>query len=185
MKLTKGLFFALLFIYAFTLYSCSSSGPGRNDDDATSGNIKIAVDEAYEPLINTEVDTFMKLYRYAKINASYVSETEAFQQLLNDSVRLVVSSRQLSEQEKNYFKKINLEPRITKVAVDAIALIVNDANSDTLLSYEQASDVFTGKIKSWKGLNPKSLLDSIIIVFDHAGSGNVRYLKETFLKDQP
>src|ERR1019366_5260854 len=109
----------------------------------------------------------------------------AFKDLINDSVRLVVASRQLNEEEKKYFAKINLEPRITKIAVDAVALIVHDDNKDTLLKYEQARDIFTGKIKSWKQLNAKSSLDSIIIVFDHAGSGNVRFLKETFLKDQP
>ena len=108
-----------------------------------------------------------------------------FKDLINDSVRLVVASRQLNDDEKGYFKKINLEPRITKVAVDAVALIVHNDNHDTLLKYERVQDVFTGKIKSWKQLDPKSSLDSIIIVFDHAGSGNVRYLKETFLKDQP
>jgi phosphate transport system substrate-binding protein len=176
--------YLITLITLFSFYSCSS-GPGKNDDDATSGNIKIAVAEEYEPLINTEVDTFMKLYRYSKINAEYKSETEAFNDLINDSVRLVVASRTLNEDEKKYFAKINLEPRITKVAIDAVALIVHEDNSDTLMKYEQARDLFTGKVKSWKELNPKSTLDSIIIVFDHVGSGNVRYLKETFLKDQP
>ena len=127
----------------------------------------------------------MKLYRYAKISAAYKSETEAFNDLINDSVRLVVSSRQLNDDEKKYFEKINLYPHITKIAVDAIALIVHDDNKDTLIKYERIQDIFTGKIKSWKQLDPKSSLDSIIIVFDHAGSGNVRYLKETFLKNSP
>ena len=185
MKTVKAIFFLPLFFYALSFCSCSSGSKSNNDDDATSGSIKIAVDEAYEPLIHTEVDTFTKLYRYAKINATYESETEGFNDLINDSVRLVVANRQLNDEEKKYFAKINLEPRITKIAVDAVALIVHNDNNDTLLKYEQARDIFTGKIKSWKQVNPKSPLDSIIIVFDHAGSGNVRYLKETFLKDQP
>ena len=80
----KQLFLSLLIlITSLSLCSCNSgshsNSNNNSDDDATSGTIKIAVDEAYQPLINTEVDTFTKLYRYAKINAVYESETDAFQ----------------------------------------------------------------------------------------------------------
>src|SRR5437867_3764784 len=87
-----------LFIFIFC--SCSSGTKSNSDDDATSGSIKIAADEEYQPLINTEVDTFMKLYRYSKITAAYKSETAAFKDLVSDSVRLVVASRQLNDEEK-------------------------------------------------------------------------------------
>src|SRR5665213_969666 len=185
MRIIKAFFLSSFAFYLFGFCSCNSGSQSNSSDDATSGSIKIAVDEAYEPLIHTEIDTFTKLYRNSKIAADYESETDAFKELINDSVRLVVANRQLNEDEKGYFKKINLEPRITKIAVDAVALIVHNDNSDTLLKYEQAGNIFTGKIKTWKELDKKTSLDSILIVFDHSGSGNVRYLKETFLKGQP
>ena len=73
-------------------------------------------------------------------------------------------------------------PRETKIAVDAIAFILNNENPDTLLTYEQLKGILRGEIKSWKSIDPKSDLDSIQVVFDRNGSSTARYLKENFIQ---
>ncbi len=168
------------------LASCSNSNKPTFSDLPTSGDIAIVCDESYEPLISTEADTFMGIYKQAKISVKYLPESDAFKELTsNDSIRLIVSARELNENEADYFKGRNLIPRITKIAVDAVALLLNNDNPDTLFSLNQLQAIFSGRTNSWKQLNSKSRLDSIRIVFDRNGSANVRFLKEKFLGGAP
>ncbi len=178
--------FSILVLSCCVLASCSNSGKPKLTDTPTAGNILVIADESYQPLVSTEADTFMGLYRNAKIVVKYLPETEAFKELTsNDSVRLIISARELNENEKDYFKGRNLLPVTTKIAIDAVALIVNNDNPDTLITYDKVQDIISGKVYSWKQVNKKSLLDSISIVFDRNGSANTRYLKEKFLGNSP
>ncbi len=178
--------FSILVLSCSVLASCSNSGKPKLTDTPTAGNILVVADESYQPLVSTEADTFMGLYRNAKIVVKYLPETEAFKELTsNDSVRLIISARELNKNEKDYFKGRNLFPITTKVAIDAVALIVNNDNPDTLITYDKVQDITNGKVYSWKQVNKKSLLDSISIVFDRNGSANTRYLKEKFLGNSP
>lgn len=175
-------FFTSLFLAGCFLVSCSSSDKPKFTDTPVSGDISIVADESYQPLISSEADTFVGIYSRAKVTVKYLPESEAFKELMNnDSMRLIVAARELNEKEKEFFKGRNLYPRTTKIAVDAVAIIVNTDNPDSLFKYEQLRDIIRGKISSWKQLNSKSSLDSIRIVFDRNGSANTRYLKEKFL----
>jgi phosphate transport system substrate-binding protein len=171
----------------FLFLSACSQGPNKPKftDTPTSGEITIVCDESYQPLISAETDTFLGIYHYAKVNVKYLPEGEAFKELVsNDSIRLIVAARALNESEKDYFKSRRLIPRLTKVAIDAVALVINNDNSDSLIKYEQLQGVFNGT-STWKQLNPKSKLDSITIVFDKSGSANARYLQQRFLDKNP
>src|SRR5258706_306251 len=68
-----------------------------------------------------------------------------------------------------------------KITVDAVALVVNNENPDSMLSYEQLSKIMRGEVQTWSPRKGQSKPDSIIIVFDNKQSSNARFLKETFL----
>lgn len=163
-------------------FSCSSdSKKPEYTDTPTSGDILILVDESYKPLLQVQIDTFMKIYKYANIRVKYLPEADVFNELMkNDSVRLAVVARPLNKDESAYFDGRKIIPRVNKLAIDAVALVTNPDNPDTLITFEQAGKMFSGQTQTWKQLNPKSKLDSIRIVFDNNGSSNSRYLKETF-----
>jgi phosphate transport system substrate-binding protein len=182
MKRTACKIFSLFFLIA--LAACNSSTPKHDPytDTPTSGEITIVADESYQPLVQAQIDTFMEIYKYAKITVKYLPESEVFDALLkNDSVRLAIVARQLTKDEKEYFDSRKIIPRSLKIAEDAIALIVNKANPDTAITYEQLSSIIQGKIRSWKQLNTGSASDSIRIVFDRNGSANSRFLNDRFL----
>lgn len=179
-------FFVLGISCGFVLTSCTNSGKPKFTDTPTSGDVVIVSDESYHPLISVEADTFMGIYRQAKVTVKYLAEADAFKELTtNDSVRLIVAARELNENEKEYFEGRHLIPRVTKIAIDAVALILNIENPDSLFKYRQVEELISGKISLWKQVNPKSALDSISIVFDENGSANARYLKEKFLGKNP
>jgi phosphate transport system substrate-binding protein len=179
--ISKLLFIALI---CCGFFSCNSSSVKHDPytDTPTSGEITIVADESYQPLVQVQIDTFMDIYKYAKINVKYLPESEVFNELMNnDSVRLAIVARPLSENEKVFFDRQKIIPRTLKIAEDAIALVVNKQNSDTAISYEQLENIIKGKIVQWTQLNNGGLRDSIKIVFDKNGSANARFFSERFL----
>lgn len=168
-------------------FSACTSGPVKPTftDTPTSGEVTIVCDESYQPLISVESDTFHSIYQYATVHVRYLPEGEAFKQLVtNDSIRMIICSRELNQSEKDYFNGRKIIPRITKVAIDAVALVVNNENADTLIRFEQLKNILNGSCHSWKQLNAKSALDSIVVVFDKSGSANARYLQQSFGLDK-
>ena len=167
------------------LASCNSSNVREYDDTPTTGTIRIAVDECFKPIIDSQVSTFEALYTRAHINAVYLPESEAFQQLMKDSVRLIIATREFNQEELNYFKSIQLTPRVTKIAVDAIAFIMHPGNPDSILTSSQINQIFYGEIRSWKQLDSRAEDIPINLVFDNSRSSTARYLRESILGGKP
>lgn len=151
--------------------------PYRNT--TISGTTTIAVDETFRPVIEAEIDLFKGIYGYAEINARYLPENEAFEQLLNDSVQLIIASRRLKADEIATINKRKLFPKELKIATDAIALIVNPSNKDSLLSLKQIRDILGGKISKWNQLNPAYADVPIRVLFDNEKSGIVKYMVDS------
>lgn len=174
-KLT--LFYSFLIVLCSLLFALSCSrNPANYGESPTTGNIKISVDETFRTIIDDEINVFEKIYVYAKIRPSYKPEIQAFNDLLKDSVRLIVVSRKLTSDEMKYFHSKNIFPKETKIAVDGVALIVNKENTDTLITVKALNQILLGEITRWKQLDPKSNLNDIKVVFDNTNSSTVRYI---------
>lgn len=170
-----------LFAFAVLFFSCNTNPNAPYNDTPTSGKVKIAADETLSLLVQSELDTFHGLYRYATINTHYANETELFRDFVNDSVKVIVASRRLSADEEAVFKSRHLIPVTTKVAIDALALIINKENKDSLMKISQLKDLLSGKINSWKQINSSSTLTDITFVFDNKGSSTVRFLHDSLM----
>ena len=159
-----------------TIASCSRAPKSTKwQDTITTGVIPIACDQCFQPVIQAEIDVFESLYPMAGIVPIYTDEVEAIQLLINDSVRLAVTTRGLTEGEKNAFTNRNMIVRELKIAVDAIALIVNQENTESIIGMPAIKKILTGEITEWKQLNPKSKLGKIDVMFDNPNSSTVRY----------
>lgn len=172
----------LLAVLAFTA-GVACSGPSQQQEAAldtpTSGSITIAVDEALRPIVEAQIAAFEGVYTQANIEAVYLPEQEAVAYMLADSAVLAVVTRSLTAEEKEQLQQGKIWPAETKVAGDALAVILNTSNPDSLLSTEQLQLILRGEAKEWKQLNPQSSLGEIQLVFDHAQSGSVRMLKDS------
>jgi phosphate transport system substrate-binding protein len=171
------------YIYAgfiFVLYSCAGGGNKTPDETPTRGDIKIFSDESFQPLIETEVFTFTHLYNNAKIKPVYKPEIDIINDFMSDSVKVIVTSKKLTEDQIKWLRDTLIITRTTTFAYDALALVTNRENSDTLIKYETIKDIFQNKLTKWNEINPKSKLGDINIVFDNTKSGNIRYFKEKF-----
>jgi phosphate transport system substrate-binding protein len=178
--LPQPLFLALAAL-AILIASCHNPmGVQPLSETPTRGNIKMSIDESFQLLFDTQAYTFQSLYEDAKIAINYKPEIDVVADLMNDSCRTVVLTRDLTKEEKDYLTSQKFVARTTKIAHDALALIVNRNNPDTIILDAQFADIFRGKISSWKQINPKSANSTINVVFDNNKSGNVRYFREKF-----
>jgi len=166
------------------LVSCGGGNNASMNETPTRGNIRITADESFQPIIETEIYTFTHLYQNARIKADYKPEYDVINDFMNDSVKVIVTSKKLSDYQIQYLRDTQIIARTTTYAYDALAIITNRENKDTLIKYNIIKDIFHGKIKNWKEVNEKSNLGNIRVIFDNNRSGNIRYFKELFeIKD--
>jgi phosphate transport system substrate-binding protein len=153
------------------------------DETPTRGNIRIVADASFQPIVDAEIATFTGLYRYAHVNPTYVPETDLISAFLNDSVKVVVTAWEPTEKQKELLLNTQVVVRTTNVAFDAIAFVLNKENNDTLFTYQNINDMFTGKLTEWSRINPASKFGKLSVVFDNEKSANIRYFKEEFKLD--
>lgn len=175
----------LVIIMGVLLFSCKDGKRAKRTDTLTTGVAELAVDECFAPILENEISVFESLYRDASIIPTYTSDARVYDMLMKDSIRLIVGTRELSESEKKIIDERKQRVRSYRIAVDAIALITNKSNPDTLLTLKMLSDIATGKITSWKSINPASKSDNIAVIFDSPNSSTVRFLKDSICGGRP
>jgi len=165
-KIKSGVSFFLLLL--LVCFGCSDSD--SPDDTPTYGQISISVDETFKPLIDSEIDTFEGIYNYAAVKVSYKTEAAAFNDLMNDTIRLIIVPRQLNKNELKEFEKWEIVPKVTKIAYDAVALIGSKELKDSTLTLEEIKTLLSeGSTQSLKNVN---------VVFDNNNSSTINFLKE-------
>jgi phosphate transport system substrate-binding protein len=167
-------------LIAAALAGCQGGGESGPLDSPARGEIVIAVDESFRPLVQAEIDVYHSIYPYTTINAEWKPEALAIQSLLNGEVRLAVVSRELNDQEKAVFEQQKITPRSLKIAEDGVALIINRNNPDSLITMQQLQRIFDGEVTTWSDLRPGANPGEILIVFDNNGSSNLNFIFDKF-----
>lgn len=178
--MSLGLAGSIVILMLVLVIQCGSNKPGEMTETPTRGNIRIAADASFQPIVDAEIYTFTAIYKYAHVTPTYMPETDLISAFLKDSVKVVVTSWEPSAQQKEVLLNMQTIVRTTTVAYDAIALVLNKENKDSLFTYQNVNDIFTGKMTDWKAINSTSKLGKIVAVFDDEKSTNIRYFKEKF-----
>ncbi len=163
-KLTKTLVGFVLLTLLF-VFSCQK----KNEviDTITEGKATIYVDESILPIIEDEVAVFETEYN-AKLHLVSKSENEIINDLFNDTARIVILTRTLSDKELKVFQSKKITPKTKPFATDAVAFIKSKATNDTLIALQDVIDFLHGKaVPTIKGL-----------VFDNANSSTARYISK-------
>lgn len=160
-------FFFVVFI-GFLFVMCDQKvNKNTNKESILKGSVTILVDETLTPIIEDQVAVFESNYD-AKIDVVSKSESEVVLSLFKEKSGIAILSRNLTAEENKIFEQKKITPKITKFATDAIALISNKSNNDTLVDLKTVLDFMQGKSSaSIKGL-----------VFDNPNSSTVRYMNE-------
>ncbi|MES2381336.1 MAG: substrate-binding domain-containing protein [Bacteroidota bacterium] len=163
-----------------TLLACGNSNENKKPVEAPN-RIKIAVDESLRPVIEAEEMVFEALNDNKFIDFVYTSPGEAMQLMLLDSVKLAIVPRKATKAEQAAMDKEQFKFTQQRIAVDALALIINKTNHDTVYTVPQVKQLLDGSVSDWKQIFAKNTLGKIQVVFDNPSSGAMQYFKDSLL----
>lgn len=176
----------LLAIIPGIFLGCGPAPKGTPEDSPTEGFANISVEASLQPLFESQVFIYESSYDKTKFNVSYTSEETVLKNMLNDSsCQVGVICRDLTDEEKKYFEKKGYPATTIKIADDAVAMVINRANTDSLFTVDQIKAILSGKDSLWSQRRDTSRLGRIEVVFDARGSANARLLSEQLLDGKP
>jgi phosphate transport system substrate-binding protein len=100
--------------------------------------------------------------------------------LINGTTDIANASRKIKKKELDDAQKAGYYPEEFKVAIDALAVIVNPANPIKELTIDQLSGIFTGKITNWNEVGGKD--QKILVLSRERNSGTHMYFLENVLR---
>ncbi len=151
-------------------------------DSSTSGLVTLMCDKTFENIIQQEIDVFEYTYPNASIIPYYIDAHSAIDSMLDGNTSLIVTAQELTQEQKDYLQSVNRFPaRTQRIAVDAIAVIVNKDNDIDELSISELRDILSGATPRWKDVFP-SKLDTIRVIFDHPGSSILKYVRDSIMR---
>ncbi len=171
---------AILILFSVAIMA---SCVGQTKNTSTSGLTSLVCDDSFENIMEQEIGVFEYIYPNANVIAYYTNERAAVDSLIELKTKTIVIPRDLTKQEKEYLKSKDRNARSNKIAVDAIALIVNPENPVEILSTGEISDILSGKVTEWNQIEPNKT-GKIQVVFDHEGSSTVKYMRDSLLRGE-
>lgn len=159
------------------LMSCDGGKPPL--DNPSRGTITVAADESFLPLVTQLTSAYSGIYPNVHFNVVFKPEQEAINMMLRDSARIVFTTRKLTKNERLALDALKIKGATQKIATDGVALIVNRANTDTLITMDELRAVFSGRTKLWSQLRSGNQRSPITLVFDNNNSSNLSFVLDT------
>jgi phosphate transport system substrate-binding protein len=160
-----------------SIMSCSGNKPL---DNPSRGDIVIAADESFQPLVTQLTEAYSAIYPDAHFKVVFKPEQEAINMMLHDSARLAFTTRPLKPIEQSVFKQRKIKGATEKIATDGVALIINKANTDSLVTMTELQSLFNGQLKQWSQLKGGNQTAPITLVFDNNNSSNLEFMLNKF-----
>jgi phosphate transport system substrate-binding protein len=155
--------------------SCKSGSDGTAEvlDRFNRGAIHISCDETFKPVIDEQVRVYEDKYPETKIIVHYKPEADCLRDLLVDSIRMIIVTRQISADEsKAVVDSLKTVPDQRVVARDLVAVVVNKAAGEKFFTMDEIKNLLTGKSK-----------ENLIPVFDGlSATSTVRFMLDSVLQ---
>ncbi|MES2703798.1 MAG: substrate-binding domain-containing protein [Bacteroidota bacterium] len=162
---------AFIISAALLLQSCDDTP--KPADTPGSGTIEISADETYKPIIEEQKKIFDSSYPDAKITIHYKPEAECFRDYFDKKARIILVTRDITAAEKEAGLQRQIYPTSLPLARDAIAVILNNESTDTLLDINMLKGILGGVYKK-----------KYTVVFDNSSSSTVRYINDSVLRGE-
>lgn len=155
---------------------------GERMETPTKGRTTVVVSESVAPVIQQEKEKFEELYQQAHVELITATAREAIARFFNDTIKVIVSSRELNTEERNVAKQANFQIGEYKIAIDGIAIIVNEDNPVTQLRTTELDSIYRGIVTNWKSIDGKS--GSIKVCLPDRNSGIYEIVMNKILNGQ-
>jgi len=138
-----------LLITFFALILFQGCEYGEIKQKAVTGEATVVTDETLAPLMKEFEFEFERLNPEAKLNYTIQPAKVAITELLNRDVKSILIGRELTEEELQFAKKVNLELTKYEVALDGIGFIVSPESPVERLTSEDLKKIFSGQVNKW------------------------------------
>lgn len=172
---------ALAVLHTLFFLSCNT----EVQESPTQGRLTMISSEDVYPVIELQVQDFTRIYTDASVTHLSSSTRDAIVQLLNDSVKLIVSPRDFNDEESKVIRDNELDVVTTKIAYDAVAVIVHKNNAVSRITTETLRKILTGKTQRWSDVPGSSLASAIVIALGEPNSGVHEYVKGRLAGNEP
>lgn len=174
--------FSAIALTALTMMAVSC---GKKAEQKPSTLAKVACDESFENIMEQEIDVYEYIYPKEDVLAYYLPENAAVDSIMAmGSVKAAVISHPLTDEQVNYLRSNKKVVHQQKIAIDALALIVNPQNPVEILSKKDIAEILSGEVTRWDQVEPCKL-GEIDVIFDHQGSSTVKYMRDSILGGKP
>ena len=130
----------------FILLACGSQKTDPNQDTREKGKINISADESFKPVIDAQVQVYEADYPDVKLNVHYKPEADCLNDLTVDSVRMIIVTRRISNEEKTFIEdSLKVSPDQMMMAHDAIAVIVHPDEEIRRFTMQEIREILQGK----------------------------------------
>ena len=109
-----------LLVLACMMLMMTSCGDQRPKSTSTRGIAKIMCDESFQSVLEQEIAVFEYQYPEASIMPEYINEHDALDSLMRKKVDLIITSRDLTPDQRKSLKRQGRGYRSRNIAVDAI-----------------------------------------------------------------
>lgn len=143
-KMKKNCNTLLCFLLAFIFIS---SGCGQK-----TKILQIKGSDTMVNMTQSMVEVFMKENPEASVAITGGGSGTGVAALISGTADIAQCSRDMTGHEIDLAKEHNVFPHRIPVAIDGIAVVVSPKNQITMLTMDQLSDIFSGKVTNWKAL---------------------------------
>lgn len=120
---------------------------GSFQTKAPKGKVVVAGSSSVSPVMEKLIEAYKKINPNATLELQTSDSTTGVTNAINGTCDIGMASRSLKSSEKE--KGVN---EVT-IAIDGIAVIVNQENPTTGLTKAQVESIFTGKVEKWNKIN--------------------------------
>src|SRR5688572_25726538 len=170
----------------FTLFLVACGGGGeRSDATATSARdsrpVTVKGSDTMVILGQRLAEEYMKKNPGRVVQVTGGGSGTGIAALINGTTDIAQSSRSMKDDEKSKATaNRGGELKETPIALDSLAVFVNQQNPLRELTIAQVSDIYTGKTKNWKDVGGPNA--PIVIYGRESSSGTYEYFREHVLK---
>lgn len=157
----------------FIVSACKPDKTDPNRDTKDKGAINISADESFKPVIEAQVQVYEADYPDVKLKVHYKPEADCLKDLTVDSVRMIIVTRRIGEDEKGFLEdSLKVSPDQMMMAYDAIAVITHPDEEIHRFTMKDIKEILQGNFRK-----------NLIPVFDGVkATSTVRFIVDSVLR---
>jgi phosphate transport system substrate-binding protein len=155
----------------------------RQAPDEVSEAVETLENKGSDTLVNLALawaETYVELHPEVRISVTGGGSGTGIAALINDTVDIANASRQMKGEEIEAAEANGVLPVEFVVARDAIAVVVHPSNPVDGLTFQQISDIYTGRVTNWEEVGGEDR--PIVLLSRESNSGTYLYFLENVVR---